>query len=118
DMQVANDRMGAVIGMAGHELKPPLTSIKGNLLRVMRRLNNMLKEGSGEGVVARSRLEALPSMLDRAERHVNILIRLVRDLVEVSRIQTGKLELQMAPSNLADIVDEVVQTTGIMSQTA
>jgi len=47
-------------------------------------------------------------MLDRAERHVNILIRLVRDLVEVSRIQTGKLELQMAPSNLADIVDEVV----------
>ena len=107
-LQVANESMDTFIGIAGHELKTPLTSIKGNLQLVMRRLNNILKEGSGEGVVARSRLEALPSMLDRAERHVNILIRLVRDLVEVSRIQTGKLELQMAPSNLADIVDEVV----------
>jgi signal transduction histidine kinase len=108
-LQVANERMDTFIGIAGHELKTPLTSIKGNLQLVIRRLNNIMKEGSGEGVVARSsKLEALPSMLDRAERHVNILIRLVRDLVEVSRIQTGKLELQMAPSNLADIVDEVV----------
>jgi signal transduction histidine kinase/PAS domain-containing protein len=107
-LQVANERMDTFIGIAGHELKTPLTSIKGNLQLVTRRLNNILKEGQGEGVVTRSKLEVLPSMLARAERHVNILVRLVSDLVEVSRIQTGKLELQMAPSNLADIVDEVV----------
>jgi signal transduction histidine kinase len=107
-LQVANERMDTFIGIAGHELKTPLTSIKGNLQLVIRRLNNILKEGQGEGVVTRSKLEALPSMLARAERHVNILVRLVSDLVEVSRIQTGKLELQMAHANLADIVDEVV----------
>ena len=107
-LQVANERMDTFIGIAGHELKTPLTTIKGNLQLVIRRLNNILKEGSGEGVVARSKLEALPAMLDRAERHVNILTRLVRDLMEVSRIQAGRLELQLAPCDLADIVREVV----------
>src|SRR5690348_7651555 len=95
-LQVANERMDIFIGIAGHELKTPLTSIKGNLQLVIRRLSNILNEGSGEGVVARSKLEPLPAMLDRAERHVNILTRLVKDLVDVSRVQAGKLELQLA----------------------
>ncbi len=107
-LQVANERMDTFIGIAGHELKTPLTSIKGNLQLVIRRLNTILKEGSSEDLVPRSKLEALPSLLDRAERHMNILNRLVSDLVEVSRFQSGKLELQEGPCDLAAIVREVV----------
>ena len=107
-LQIARERMDTFIGIAGHELKTPLTAIKGNLQLVIRRLNNILKEGSGGDVVALSKLEAMPAMLERAERHVNMLTRLVRDLVEVSRIQAGKLELRLAPCDLASIVREVV----------
>jgi len=50
-------------------------------------------------------------MLSRAERQVGVLNRLVGDLIDISRIQTGKLQLHLRkePSDLAVIVTETVQ---------
>ena len=48
-------------------------------------------------------------MLERAERQVNVLNRLVSDLVDMARIQTEKLELQLVEVDLTSLVQEVVE---------
>src|ERR1051326_9096801 len=45
----------------------------------------------------------------RAGEHVERLERLVNDLLDVSRIQAGKLELRMESADLVSIVREVVE---------
>lgn len=107
-LHVVNRRMDTFIGIASHELKTPLTTIKGNLQLARRRLNNALQERSSGNITAWSKLDEVPILLDRAERQVNVLSRLVSDLVDVSRIQADKLELHLAPCDLAAIVREAV----------
>ena len=48
---------------------------------------------------------------DIMERQVNHLVRLVEDLLEVSRISRGKIDLQKAPVELAAIVANAVETS-------
>jgi signal transduction histidine kinase len=48
-------------------------------------------------------------MLERAERQVNVQNRLVSDLLDISRLQADKLELRLAPCDLATIVRETVE---------
>lgn len=54
-------------------------------------------------------LERTLALLERADSHMDRLSRLVVDLLDVSRIRAGKLELRLAPCNLAEIVREVVE---------
>jgi len=107
-LDIVNRRMDTFIGIASHELKTPLTSIKGNVQLARHRLNYALQERSSGNITAWSKLDEVPIMLDRAERQVNVLSRLVSDLVDVSRIQADKLELLLAPCDLAAIVCEAV----------
>ena len=44
----------------------------------------------------------------RAEHQADRLERLVNELLDVSRVRAGKLELQLAPTDLAAIVREAV----------
>jgi signal transduction histidine kinase len=50
-------------------------------------------------------------MLMRAERQVGVLNRLISDMVDISRIQSGRLQVQVReePCNLVPIVLEAVQ---------
>ena len=48
-------------------------------------------------------------MLNRAERQVNVQNRLIRDLMDISRIQVGKLELNKELCNLTTIVVDTVE---------
>ncbi len=48
-------------------------------------------------------------MLARAERQVNVQNRMVSDLLDISRLEADKLELRLAPCDLATIVRETVE---------
>ena len=52
--------------------------------------------------------ERLLEPLSQAEHQEERLDRLVNDLLDVSRVQAGKLEVHLAPTELAAIVREVV----------
>jgi signal transduction histidine kinase len=58
---------------------------------------------------------ALLHMLQRADRHMDRLTRLIDDLVDVSRILANKLELRLQQTDLAEIVREVVQGQRIIA---
>lgn len=104
-LREANRRMDEFLSMASHELRNPLTSIKVNLQLADRRLNRQ-RAALPETAEA---LAAIQDLLGRSERQTEFLDRLVGDLLDVSRISAGKLEIKPAPTNLAMVVRDAVQ---------
>jgi two-component system, sensor histidine kinase and response regulator len=95
------------LSMASHELKTPLTSISGLAQVLLRRTARRLQAGrpsddewAGEQQAHIERLELLNSQTAR-------LGRLIDELLDVSRIESGKLEFRLAPIDLGQLVQEV-----------
>jgi PAS domain S-box-containing protein len=116
-LQETARQMDAFLGIASHELKTPLTSVKGNLQLAKRQLTRLkLQEAVTEEDVTRT-LSTVEGLLDRGERQISVQNRLINDLIDVSRIQTNQLNLQMAPCDLVMIVREVVEDQRILAPT-
>ncbi len=97
-------QMDAFLGMAGHELKTPLTSIKLALQLVERRSQRLFQSKPDIA----SALAPVQDHVARAEHQADRLDRLVNDLLDVSRVRAGKLEFHLEPADLASIVREAV----------
>jgi signal transduction histidine kinase len=83
------------ISSASHELKTPITTIKA----YTQLLNNTYKEKNKN---------SLKMYLQRMDEQVNRLVKLVSELLDVSRIQSGKMELTYERIDFNNIVKEVV----------
>ena len=94
EITTLNTRKDEFIGVAGHELRTPITTIKGYL---------QLMEEYAESTVAKD-------FLAKALRQVNKLNRLVSDLLDVSKIQAGKLQYNMIACRLHPLIREAVDT--------
>ena len=68
----ASRRMDEFIAIASHELKTPLTSIKGNLQLARRRLSTVMGEVHADDERLLRQLEGVQTMLERAERQVGV----------------------------------------------
>jgi PAS domain S-box-containing protein len=91
----ADRRKNDFLALLGHELRNPLAPIR-NALQVMRL----------RGPERREAVVWAQEMMDRQVQH---LVRLVDDLLDVSRITRGKLTLQKAPVELASVVAHAVE---------
>lgn len=109
--------MDTFIGIAGHELRTPLTTIKGNIQLVSRQVRRMLQQHSDLPVEIAKQLVTIQSLLERAERQAGVQNRLVKDLVEVSRIHSDHLELRMDLCDLVGIVRQAVENQRLMTPT-
>ncbi|HEX6797935.1 MAG TPA: ATP-binding protein [Ktedonobacterales bacterium] len=98
-----NRRMDDFLSMASHELRTPLTTLKANVQLAQRQL-----KATGEGRTAQ-RLRPALEMLARGDRQVDLLNRLVGDLLDMSRIQSQRLELRIEQADLAAIVRQTTQ---------
>lgn len=86
------------LSIASHELKTPITALALYLDALLRR-----REGEPE---------AAPALRDRVEgarRQVRRLTHLVNDLLDVSRLSAGRLDLDLQQVDLAALVREVVE---------
>lgn len=92
---LAERRKDEFISMASHELKTPITSIK---------VFNQLLEKKFKNDPAAQKY------LSRMSRQIDKLTNLVEDLLDMSKIQTGKLALRKEPFALYQLVQEVVET--------
>lgn len=110
-LREANLRMEEFLGIASHELRTPLTTIKANIQLALRRLNSLLRQADTLPEEATNKINAAQDMLMRAELQVGVLNRLVSDLIDISRIQTGRLRLHIReePAALEAIVREAVE---------
>jgi signal transduction histidine kinase len=88
------------LALLGHELRNPLVPLTAGLELLHRRL---LPPSSEDDVVIRTRLAM--------ERQLKQLTRLVDDLLDVSRITSGKLELRKSAVDLREVLEQAVATT-------
>jgi len=94
DAEVANRAKDEFLAMLGHELRNPLAPIVTSLEVMARR------DGPAEGRERRV-----------IERQVAHLSRMVDDLLDVSRITSGKIELRRERVDLRDVVARALELT-------
>ena len=84
------------LGMASHELKTPITSLKLQTQLLRKQL-------------AKQDIHNAERALSRMESQLNTVIRLIEELLDLSKIQAGKLEYAQETVNLGDVLQEVVE---------
>lgn len=98
------------LSLISHELKTPLTSIKGTAQLVTRRMLKAFSAGQvsdPRAVQARQQdLRALSLIAGQVDR----LSRLVDDLLDVSRLQSGRFELYPTTSDLVKVTQGVIES--------
>jgi signal transduction histidine kinase len=102
DLRHANERLKELdklkdefMSIASHELRTPMTAIKSYVWLV---LNNK----SGE--VGSKIRNYLTKVYDSSER----MIAMINDMLNVSRIETGRLQLEIVPASIPKVLDQVV----------
>lgn len=85
------------LSIASHELRTPMTSIKGSLDLL---LGGFVGEMTGE---TRELLEIAQSGCER-------LIRLINDILDLSKIEAGRMQLRLQPMSLFDSVQRSART--------
>jgi len=88
------------MSIASHELKTPLTSLKMQLQLLERQRNKI----GDESAMASDKMDRF---LGQADRSVERIIHLVNDMLDISRMATGKLSLKIERENLSDLIREV-----------
>ncbi|MFZ5438023.1 MAG: CHASE domain-containing protein [Patescibacteria group bacterium] len=91
------------VSVASHELRTPLTAIDG--------LISMIIDGD-YGKVAKNIQEPLKDVKSSSKR----LINLVNDMLNVSRIEAGKLEYNFSKFNLKELIQEQAKLLNIVAQ--
>lgn len=87
------------LAIASHELKTPVTSM---LLQVQTAIHNIRNVS-----LANFSVSSLLKMLEGTEQQSKRLSRMVNDLLNLSLITTGKLDLEPEPTDLTAIVNEI-----------
>jgi signal transduction histidine kinase/FixJ family two-component response regulator len=106
-LKETNERMDEFISIAGHELRTPVTAIKSSIQLTLRRLE---REGQ-DGIANQGSPPTLrPDILQRTDRQIQRLIRLLDDMLDLSRIRAGKLELRPELCDLATLVREIAES--------
>jgi len=108
-LREANQRMDEFLSIASHELKSPLAAIKGNVQLAERRLRHALQRKPSDVVAQSEWFETEIELLQLADSQVNRMDRLVSDLLDVSRIKVGKMEMSFVPCDLATIVRDALR---------
>ena len=96
-LRLADQRKDEFLATLGHELRNPLAPLL-TALHLLRTVD------SGDPVVAH-----VGNVMDR---QINHLVRLVDDLLEVSRITRGSIQISREPLDLGQIVQAAVDTSG------
>jgi PAS domain S-box-containing protein len=100
------DRMkDEFISVVSHELRTPLTAIRGSL--------GLLAAGKAGDIPQRGQ-----RMLEIAVQNTDRLIRLINDILDIERIESGKVAMEPAPVNAAELAQGAVDVMLQMAERA
>ena len=96
-LREADRRKDEFLATLAHELRNPLAPIT-NAVEILKRLGPQDPN--------------LMSAREMIDRQVNHMVHLVDDLLDVSRITLGKIQLQKRPIDVAEVVQQALDTSG------
>ena len=94
-LQQLNTYKDEFMAMASHELKTPLTIIKANL----------------DILLLKMREDDNTTFVQKTLQHVDKLNNLINDLLDISKIQSGRLELRLADFDMDILLKEMIRNS-------
>lgn len=94
-IQRADNLKSEFLARVSHELRTPMTSILGFTKRVMKK---------SEGILPEKELKQLEIVYRNAQE----LLKMINDLLDLAKIESGEIELDITQFDLKDLVDESV----------
>jgi PAS domain S-box-containing protein len=91
------------LDIASHELRTPLTSIRG--------FSGVLADGM-LGELNEKQKDALLKVISNSDR----MIRLINDMLDISRIRSGRLEMNIARLDISEVIEGVVAGMKLLSE--
>jgi PAS domain S-box-containing protein len=91
--QLKND----FVSVVSHELRTPLTSIRGSL--------GLIAGGVAGELPAKAR-----SLVDIAAKNCERLVRLINDILDVEKIESGQMGFRLAPVDLAALAGQAIES--------
>jgi PAS domain S-box-containing protein len=85
-----------LIAIVGHELRAPLTSIRGSLSYISNSMSDQLTP-------------RVKKLIDLASRGSERLVRLINDMLDIDRIESGKMEFHLKPFELAPVIEYAIE---------
>lgn len=108
------------VSVVSHELRTPLTAIKGYTQHLMRRIERRLREKRSATEPENLQKEQPESYdlrsLQIVQSQSEQLERLVNDLLDLSRVQWGEMNLQYSSFYLADVLTERAQLAQVSAE--
>jgi signal transduction histidine kinase len=92
-----------LLGMAAHDLRNPLAGIKG--------FSELLLDDTGH-TFDPDQLECLSIIRSASED----MLSLVNNLLDISKIESGRLDLNLEPTNFSDFIERMVKLNQVISQ--
>ena len=89
------------MSIVAHEVRTPLNGL---ILETQLRKMHLARDNASAFT-----LDKMHAMVDRDERQIKSLIRLIEDMLDVSRIRTGKLSIRPNPFDLVQLVSNLLQ---------
>ncbi len=95
-----SQRKNDFVSNVSHELRTPLTSIKGYA-----------------SILLSGKLGAIPEevhkRLEKINKHSDELVSFVNDLLDIARIESGRITLKLVPLNVRNVVEEVADLLAV-----
>ena len=107
ELEQANQLKEQFLSMASHELKTPITTIRGQAQIMLRRLSKQKELPNGFSDVR--------TALEKIDEQTYRLTALVDDLLDLSSIRSGKIELRFSRCDVRDICSSVVEDQRLLS---
>lgn len=84
------------VSTVSHELRTPLTSIYGSL--------SLIKSGAADGSVEKAR-----QLIDIAHKNCERLVALVNDILDIGKINAGKMTFDMGAVSMPDLIKNTIE---------
>lgn len=117
EMEAANKQLkqlerlkSSFLSSVSHELRTPLTSILGFAKLIARDFERFFQPGPGTPLA--SKAERLLRNLDIVEKESERLTRLINDVLDLTRIESGKMPWRNEPLSVFDVVADALMAVG------
>jgi signal transduction histidine kinase len=110
------DRMKSqFLSIASHELKTPITAMSGFLQVALRRVRRLTEDAAATPMT--EGLRSVTEQLEVVYRQTGKLARLIDELLDVSRIQTGRIEFRYGDVDMGELANEVAARMQLTTST-
>jgi K+-sensing histidine kinase KdpD len=91
-----------LLSLVSHDLRTPLTAI--------RTCVDALSDGNGVSTPASARAELFSKLVNNIDRNADRLSSMVDDLLDMARLRSGRVTLDLSPANMGELLEDLAAT--------